>query len=185
MVISNGSPPAFGKRRTSCITLSRSGCPGGLLTVLGLFYIKIKSNQEHPTPLLYYSGWLYAIHLFLCLWVFVCLFVFALFPTISTFFFFSTHKLKINYICSCCQIFKLCFIYLKTMLCFFFYIHHSCNKDRGTRACCAFISIYISSEAVKSPFPLLNCQDQLLGSKRPFGNKGMFHSSTSLSTAAL
>lgn len=119
-----------------------------------------------------------------CGCLFVCLFLlyFLLFPL---FFFFSTYKLKINYICSCCQIFKLCFIYLKTMLCFFFYIHHSCNKDWGTRACCAFISIYISSEAVKSPFPLLNCQDQLLGSKRPFGNKGMFHSSTSLSTAAL
>lgn len=32
---------------------SPSGCPGGLLTVLVFFYIKIKSNQEHPTPLLY------------------------------------------------------------------------------------------------------------------------------------
>lgn len=65
---------------------------------------------------------------------------------------FATHELKVSYFFSGCQIFKLCFISLKTMLCFFFYIQHPCNKNCGARARCAFISSYISSTVVKSSF---------------------------------
>lgn len=39
----------------------------------------------------------------------VDVFIFALFPT--NFYLFATHEVKISYICSCCQIFKLYFIY--------------------------------------------------------------------------
>lgn len=91
---------------------------------------------------------------------FICYYLFAFFPV--NFLLLATHELKISYFYSGCQVFKLCFIYLKTMLCFFFYIHHPCNKDCGTRAGGAFISGYISSAVVKSPSPFLSGLSALL-----------------------
>lgn len=48
------------------------------------------------------------------------------------------------------------------MLCFFFYIHHPCTKDCGTRARSAFISSCIISAVVKSPFLFLSSLSALL-----------------------
>lgn len=144
-VISHISPPALGKWRAACawhIVSSPLDCPDAQWWTI--ITTKIKTNQQHHI-FLCQAGPLHAIHLLLHL----SLLPFFLINVLL----FTTCELNITYFFPNCQIFKLSFIHLKTMLCFSFYVHQPCNKVCDTRAHSAFISSYISSVAVKSPLP--------------------------------